>query len=102
MSATPILLFNAAVANVDSEIIDIPISQQGPAQRVVDVHYAMIGTWDTATMTLEMSIDGGTTWFILATKTADAQASLKLGPCKLKFVLSSVGGSTDLDASIAA
>ena len=99
MSVTPILLFSGQTANAPSEVITLPISQHGPLQGVRDYHYVMIGTWDTATLVLEISIDGGSTWFIIATNTADAEAIVQLGPCKVRFTLSSVGASTDLDAS---
>lgn len=99
MSAPVILLFTDQTANASSQEIQLPISQKGPHQAVRDYHYVMFGTWDTATMVVEVSVDGGTTWVVVASKTADAQAVVPLGPCIMRFTLSSVGAGTSLTAS---
>lgn len=95
-----ILLFENADANGDSPEIELPISAQQPLQTVRHYHYAMTGVWDTATMVFAISIDGGTTWITIASKTADFSGTVKLGPCLVKFTLSSIDTLTDLHASI--
>ena len=100
MSAPIILLFASQTANGSSQAIELPISGKGPLQGVRDYHLVMSGVWDTATMVLEISIDGGTTYVVVETKTADFQGITELGPCLARFTLSSVGGTTSLHASL--
>jgi hypothetical protein len=59
------------------------------------------GTFDTCTVTLQMSPDDGTTWFDVGsdtTLTAEGIANFELGSCDLRADLSSVGGSTSISA----
>lgn len=65
------------------------------------------GTWDTATVTLQHSLDNGTTWMDFkddtgtsVTWTANAEKVLCIDQRMIRLVVSSVGGSTDLDARI--
>lgn len=60
------------------------------------------GTWDTSTLTLEISPDGGTTWVSTGkTLTADGIQTIDLpAGCKLRATLSSVGAGSDVNAWI--
>lgn len=60
------------------------------------------GTWDTATMTLEISPDGGTTWVTTGqTLTANGVMTFNAPNClPYRLTLSSVGAGTNLDAWI--
>lgn len=61
------------------------------------------GTFDGATVTLESSSDGGSTWLPVgadATFTEAGQANFSLGPCKLRGTVSGAGGSTSVTLAI--
>jgi hypothetical protein len=61
------------------------------------------GTFNGATVKLQASFDGGTTWIDAgadATFTAPGLANFSLGPCKLRGVLSGAGGSTSISFAI--
>lgn len=60
------------------------------------------GTWDTATLTLEYSLDHGVNWIATAVAlTADGGGFASVpGGAHLRATLSSVGASTDLNAWI--
>ena len=64
--------------------------------------FAAWGTWDTATVTLEYSPDGGTTWIAVGsdtTLTADGVANFQLpAGTYIRATVSSVGGSTSVSA----
>ena len=58
------------------------------------------GTWDTATLKMQMSPDEGTTWIDIGTSvtfTSDGIGNFELGPSDIRADLSSVGASTSLD-----
>lgn len=85
-------LFTNQTANGNSAAIDWP----GGRGELVG-----FGTWDTSTMTLQMSPDGGTTWITTGQAlTADGHKSFQLTPCKLRLNLASVGASTDVNGQI--
>jgi len=58
------------------------------------------GTWDTATLTLEVSPDNGTTWVSTGdTLTANGVIKIDLPwGTRFRVTLSSVGGSTSVNA----
>lgn len=57
------------------------------------------GTWDTATLTLQGSLDGGTTWTDVEAYTADVFKKLSgSNEADYRLLLSSVGASTSLNA----
>jgi predicted amidohydrolase len=61
------------------------------------------GTWVTATVKLQMSPDGGTTWVdagSASTFTADGISSFALNACKVRVNVSSVGASSSVNAWI--
>lgn len=92
MSFTKVL--NAVTANSNSLTYNF---NKGEGQIVVS------GTWDTATVKLQMSPDGGTTWVDVgsaSTYTADGISSFALNSCKVRVNVSSVGGSTSVSAWI--
>lgn len=70
-----------------------------------DAIFMAYGTWDTATATLQVSPDEGTTWFAAGTDTtltADGAGVVQVGfheiaPIRVRVNLSSVGGSTSLN-----
>lgn len=66
-----------------------------------DGSIAAYGTFDGATITVEASFDGGVTWIAQTDGTFIAAGSLniRIGPCHLRFTLSSAG-TTDIDISI--
>ena len=90
MSFTKVL--NAVSANSNSSTYNF---NKGEGQIVV------AGTWDTATVKLQMSPDGGTTWVDVgsaSTYTADGISSFALNSCKVRVNVSSVGSSTSVSA----
>lgn len=99
MSAPIKFLFENETDDGDSPEIQLPISQVGPHQSVREYHYVMSGVWDGATMVLSFSVDGGTTYLPLASKTADAQGVFELGPCLVKGTISAADTLTDLHLS---
>lgn len=61
----------------------------------------LAGTFDGATVTLQMSPDGGATWAGVdnGAFTAAAERTISLPQrCKVRLNLASAGGSTDIDA----
>ncbi|MFA7587659.1 MAG: hypothetical protein WCY11_15935 [Novosphingobium sp.] len=61
------------------------------------------GTFDGATVTLQASFDGGTTWIDVgedATFTAAGMTNFSLGPCKLRGVVSGAGGTTSVSLAV--
>lgn len=67
------------------------------------------GTWNGATVKLQASPDGGTTWIDVPTDaanssplslTANGICNFVLGPCKLRAAISGAGGSTSLTARV--
>lgn len=71
------------------------------------VHFYTVvayGTWDTATLTLQISPDDGTTWIAHstgATFTDNGHSKVELGPgIQLRGTVSSVGTGTDLNLKI--
>ena len=59
------------------------------------------GTFNTCTLTLQMSADGEVTWITVGadtTMTAAGVANFDLAPCILRVNNSSVGGSTSVSA----
>ncbi len=62
----------------------------------------VFGTWDTATITIEGSLDG-ITWtpLVAASYTADTITTFEAGISYVRGVLSSVGGSTSVSAYLA-
>lgn len=61
------------------------------------------GTFDGATVKLQASYDGGTTWIDAgaeASFTAAGLANFSLGPCKLRGALSGAGASTSVSLHI--
>ena len=92
MSFTKVL--DGQTANGNSSSYDW---NKGEGQVVVS------GTFDTSTVKLQMSPDGGTTWVDVgsdSTFTAAGAAGFALNSCKVRVNVSSVGASTDVDAWI--
>tara|TARA_Y100000004_G_scaffold196525_1_gene266784 strand:- start:2209 stop:2517 length:309 start_codon:yes stop_codon:yes gene_type:complete len=92
MAFTKVL--NAVSTNSNSSTYDF---NKGEGQIVA------AGTWDSATVKLQMSPDGGTTWVDVgsaSTFTEDGTASFALNPCKVRVNVSSVGSSTSVSAWI--
>jgi len=61
------------------------------------------GTWDSATLQLEVSPDDGTTWISVGDegKLSDSGAfNFDLNPCNVRLTVASAGGSTNLNAWI--
>ena len=87
-----IVLLNAATANANGA----PFEWNGIGKGSLQV----VGTWDTATVTIQTSFDGGTTWTSPsgAVFTADVVTTFESGVCLVRAVLSSVGASTSLSA----
>ena len=57
----------------------------------------LYGTWDSATVTINISLDGGTTWIAYAAaSTANAHVAVTIYGGKLKLTVASAGASTDL------
>ena len=82
-------LLDAAAATGDS----VPWSV-GKGQLTVQ------GTWDGATVTLEATEDGGTTWIPVGddtTMTANGKANFELASCTIRATVSSAG-TTSLTA----
>lgn len=60
------------------------------------------GTWNGATVSLEWSPDGGTTWIAVgsaSTFTENGLAKFSLGVGHIRATLSNAGGTTSLSAS---
>ena len=97
----PLLVAHTMVANTQYGETEIPLSQGAASEHEAKTyHVSMFGTWDTATLKLRWSPDGGVTWFDILEKTANFQGTVVLGPGTIDFDMSSVGASTDVDASI--
>tara|TARA_R100001086_G_scaffold248981_2_gene187264 strand:+ start:61 stop:369 length:309 start_codon:yes stop_codon:yes gene_type:complete len=65
--------------------------------------FVVSGTFDSATVKLQMSPDSGTTWIDVGTAstfTVDGAASFSLNSCKVRANVSSAGASTDVSAWI--
>ena len=80
-----------------------PVYAPGASGLTVQV----VGTFDTATIVLQGSNDGGTTWFTLKDVGANALSYTAAGggftpecPEQVRPLVSSVGGSTDLDCHL--
>tara|TARA_Y100000004_G_C8899258_1_gene405591 strand:- start:374 stop:685 length:312 start_codon:yes stop_codon:yes gene_type:complete len=61
------------------------------------------GTWDSATLQLESSPDGGTTWISCGDecKLSDSgMFNFDLNPCNVRLTVASAGGSTSLNVWI--
>ena len=62
------------------------------------------GTWDTASLKLQSTPDGGTTWFdvpgAVYTVDTDGPVNISIMATHLRFNLSSVGAGTSIDAWI--
>ena len=90
-------LFAAQTANANGSSFDWP----GGAKAATFVGY---GTWDTSTLTLEMSPDGGTTWIPVTGMSLTANGHLDIPPLgsgvQVRAVLASVGGTTSINARI--
>lgn len=58
------------------------------------------GTWDTATVTIQISPDSGTTWFNVTSGafTADGYLTFEARATSIRAVVSSVGASTSVSA----
>ena len=58
---------------------------------------ALYGTWDSATVTINISLDGGTTWIAYAAaSTANAHVAVTIYGAKLKLTVASAGAGTTL------
>jgi len=90
-------LFTDQTANANGTTLNWP----GGSKAATFVGY---GTWDTATLTLEMSPDGGTTWIPVTGMSLTADGHLDIPPLgsgvKIRAVLASVGASTSVSARI--
>ncbi len=85
-------LFTAQTANAASSVVEW---SGGPGVFIVT------GTFDTASIVLELSADGTNyTSGTSGTLTAEGAVSFSVGPCLLKATLSSVGASTSINAHI--
>ena len=86
-------LFTAQTVNADSSIVRW-YGGRGT--------FAVQGTWDTSTLKLQVSFDGGTTYLDVtdASFTADGYKVFELPICKIKANLASVGGSTSVGAIV--
>ena len=61
------------------------------------------GTWDSATLQLEVSPDDGTTWISIGDEgklTDDGAFNFNLNPCNVRLTVVSAGASTSLNAWI--
>ena len=61
------------------------------------------GTWDSATLQLEVSPDDGTTWVSIGDEgklTDDGAFNFNLNPCSVRLTVASAGASTNLNAWI--
>jgi hypothetical protein len=87
------ILFETQTANGSSDAVTAE-SSRGT--------FITYGTWDTATMTIELSADG-TTWIPVTSGafTANGYITVDLSPgVQYRYTLSSVGASTSLDADL--
>lgn len=64
-------LFTANAASAPIVLPASPVSTLAPEQR--SIGWAAYGTWGSGTLALQVSPDGGTTWFNLDTLTANGQ-----------------------------
>jgi len=81
-------LFSAQTANGNSSAI----THRGGPLLIV-----LAGTWDTSTMTVQVSPDGGTTYVAHTAKTADAVFAIDLpAKCLVRLNLASVGAGTSV------
>lgn len=62
----------------------------------------VFGTWDTATVTIQGSLDGGVTWTAISglALTDDSFVTFEMGLAHVRAVSSSVGASTSLSAYV--
>ena len=81
-------VFTTATATATSTVYNWP---GGVGQFMAD------GTWDSATLNMEMSPDEGTTWFEVGSDTnltAKGLANFELGPCDIRANLTVTGTSS--------
>lgn len=89
-------VMNAVTSNSNSTVYNF---NGGEGQVVVS------GTFDTSTVTLQMSPDGGTTWVAVgasSTFTAAGAAGFSVHPCKLRINVASVDSSTSVSGWLSA
>lgn len=100
--AETVTLLDEATANANGDSTVWPLRTPYGCGNIV-----VYGTWDTATVTLQHSLDNGASWRDFkddtgasVTWTADAEKVLCIDQRLIRLVVSSVGASTDLDARI--
>lgn len=93
----PILALDGVTANSNSTEFSLP-------EWVTELAMIGWGTWDTSTMKLQYTIDGGTTWkdVVSGSLTANGQLVLDVSalPKTMRVNLSSVGAGTDVSSKI--